>query len=143
MVNRTLDPDGGRVAYGLEKIYTGPEVEAFKTVFIARHLIAAEVERLLALLDELSGDDDLELNVANAYDDPRLEDAEGVHVPVFYGGSYFADEDAEPSFGGPTYCDEVEGDPAESGIADLDGLFEQAGRLPDGQIIQEAAEART
>lgn len=131
VVNPTLDPAGR--SFSFLEIYTEHQLAAARTVFAARHLVADEIERLMAVLDELSGDDDIELNIPNEYGDPRLDDAEGVTVSVICQGSYVADEDAEPSlagfdahaFGGA----DLEQDPAESGIADLDGLSEQFGRV--------------
>jgi hypothetical protein len=49
----------------------------FRSIFMAKHLIANEIERLMTVLDELNGDPDLELNVDNRDSDPRLEDGEG------------------------------------------------------------------
>lgn len=97
IINKVLDPDGRTVARGLEDIYTPEQCREFDTVFRARHLIADEIERLLALLDLIAGDDDLELNLAGYHSnqDPRLDDAEGVNVNTLFCGSYVADEDAE------------------------------------------------
>lgn len=122
VINATLDPGGSAVQCGLERMYGLEEIANFRTVFIARHLVAAEIERLIDLLDVLSGDDDIELSVSNLADDPRLDDAEADGA------------DDEPSLAGfdgrPIYYGmaDLEGDPAESGIADLDGLAEQIGR---------------
>ncbi|MGY3130870.1 hypothetical protein ACVWZM_001552 [Bradyrhizobium sp. USDA 4501] len=126
VVNPTLDPDGRTVSF--LGIYTEQQIAAARAVFAARHLVADEIERLMAVLDELSGDEDLELNVPNGYDDPWLDDGEGVTVSS-RAGSYVSDGDSEPSlagfgalaFGGA----DLEEDPSESGIADLDGLIEQ------------------
>ncbi|MBR0869032.1 hypothetical protein JQ633_01580 [Bradyrhizobium tropiciagri] len=119
-INRTLDPSGRAVAYGINKIYRPEEIANFRTVFLARHLIADEIERLIALLDELSGDDDLELNVGNGHDDPRLEDGEGVTVSIICQGSYVADEDAEPSLGSGQSLDQARWVEGGSGAADLE-----------------------
>ncbi|MBK5958570.1 hypothetical protein CCR97_10165 [Rhodoplanes elegans] len=86
----------------------------------ARRAAEAEIERLISLLDELDGDPDIE------EDDP-LEDDD-------------ADEDAEPgeeddplesNFGVACFAgdDELEADPAESGVADQDALEEVYGRV--------------
>lgn len=125
-----LDAGGRVVSFHLEQVSTPTVIAAARAVFVARHVVADEIERLMALLDALSGDDDLELNLAGSHwnPDPRLDDTEGVTVSSF-AGSYVADEDAEPSLAGfgahAVGGTDVEDDPAESGIADLDGLAEQ------------------
>lgn len=109
IINSTLDPYGWCVQNDLARIYPAEQVEEFRTVFIARHLIADEIERLLAILDSLSGDDDLEGNMGGECTDPRLDDAEG-DAP-----------DDEPSIsafdGMPIYYgnDDLECDATESG----------------------------
>jgi hypothetical protein len=76
---------------------------------------------ILDILDELDGDPDLEMNVGN--DDPRLDDAEDDAA------------DDEPSLAGfdtqgvNSHFVDRELDESESGIADLDGLAEQFGRV--------------
>jgi hypothetical protein len=120
IVNVTFDPLGRTVISGVEKMFSTEQRHAFATVFRTKHAIADEIERLLAILDALDGDPDLEMNV-NA-DDPRLDDAEGDAA------------DDEPSLvgfdGGVVYFGQfdLEDDPAEAGVADLDGLAEQIGR---------------
>ena len=115
IVNSTYDPLGRQVLHGIETMFHPGDIAAFKSVYLTKNAIADEVERLLAILDQLDGDTDLELNVGNLYNDARLDDGEGLQVST-PNGSYFADEDAEI-------------DPADSGIADLDGLAEQLGRV--------------
>jgi hypothetical protein len=120
LVNSTLDPGGRAVMFAIETKFGSEDIAEFKSVFLTNHAIADEIERLLVILDALDGDTDFEMNVGN--DDPRLDDAEG------------DDADAEPSlasFGGlpMAWCQaDLEDDPAESGIADADGVEEQTGR---------------
>ena len=64
-------------------------------MFLAKHAIADEIERLMAVLDALDCDDDLEMNAANYYDDPRLDDAEGMMVSSIGSGSLMGDEDSD------------------------------------------------
>jgi len=123
VLNSTYDPFGWAVTFGIENKFKPEEVAEFRSVFIAKHMIADEVERLLAVLDSLDGDADLELNVGNNYDDPRLDDCEDDGAD---------DEPSLASFNGPSgysgFIDR-EDDPAESGIGDLDGMEEQLGRV--------------
>lgn len=120
-VNQTLDPMGRAIDY-LLYLRTSPDHRAnIAAGFMARHVVADEIERLLAILDAIDGDDDLELNLAGLHGDldPRLDDAESDL------------EENEPSlarFGDaqtPLLFVDFEFDPAESGIGDFDGLLEQ------------------
>lgn len=109
IINATLDPGGGAVLYGLEGKYPAETLEEFKDVFVARQVVANEIERLMAILDCLSGDDDLEANMTGGCCNPMLDDAEG-DAP-----------DDEPSIsafdGMPIYYgnDDLECDATESG----------------------------
>jgi hypothetical protein len=78
----------------------------------------------MTVLDALDGADDLELNLAGHHwdPDPRLDDTEGDAAD---------DEPSLAGFGSQAQCRyfvDCELDPAEAGIADLDGLEEQFGR---------------
>src|SRR4051812_34566554 len=79
VVNETLDWMGGHIDVFIEAAFTPDQIAEFTSVFVARHMIADEIERLLAVLDALDGDDDFELNLAGSHgdQDPRLDDAEG------------------------------------------------------------------
>jgi hypothetical protein len=125
VVNTTLDPMGRHIETFRRAAFTPDQIAEFKSVFVARHLIASEIERLLAVLDALDGDEDFELNLAGHHwdPDPRLDDAEGDAAD---------DEPSLAGFGGlPIYfgAADLEEDPAECGIADLDGMEEQLGRV--------------
>jgi hypothetical protein len=74
IVNKTLDPMGRSIDFFVRAAFTPDQIAEFTSVFVARHMIADEIERLLAVLDALDGDEDLELNINNV--DPRLDDAE-------------------------------------------------------------------
>jgi hypothetical protein len=78
---------GRSVDIFVRSAFTPDQIAEFTSVFVARHLIADEIERLLAVLDQLDGDDDIELNVAGR-GDPRVDDAEDDGA------------DAEPSLAG-------------------------------------------
>jgi hypothetical protein len=133
-VNRTLDPYGEGVQFHADRIFSPDQRRDLTSVFVAKQLIADEVERLLAILDALDGDADLELTLGahrgNA--DPRLDDAEcdlAESEPSLGAGA----ADAEESQDGWSQVDQHiwqdrEDDPAEPGVADLDGLIEQIGR---------------
>ncbi len=125
VVNLALDPGGRAVACHLERISTPGAIAAARALFVARHLVADEIEHLMAVLDELDGDDDLELNLAGDHwnPDPRLDDAEGDAADD---EPTISDFDGEPVHFG---CWDLEYDPSESGMADLDGLTEQFGSV--------------
>lgn len=71
------------------------------TLALRRRLLEDWIERAIALLDEIDGDENLEPDLADTY--PADKDREG--------------------------DDERELDPAEDGVADLDGLAEQVPAL--------------
>jgi hypothetical protein len=70
---------------------------------VSRHRLEAYIENLINMLDALDGDPDLE---------------EGGDLEPYLAGADPGDDDRE-------HDDEREHDPAECGIADLDGLAEQ------------------
>jgi hypothetical protein len=91
IVNQTLDPLGRAVNIFVRAAFTPDQIAEFKSVFVAKHLIANEIERLMAVLDALDGDEDLELNAGNCHGDPRLDDAE---CDLFEGEPSLATTDA-------------------------------------------------
>jgi len=72
-----------------------------------RQRLEAKIEELIALLDEVDGDADLEPTLAWPF-----------HGPQWLSEAGIADDDRE-------WDDEREWDPAEMGIADMDGAEEQ------------------
>ncbi|PDT82952.1 hypothetical protein [Sinorhizobium sp. BJ1] len=72
-----------------------------------RRAIEAHIERLIALLDEIDGDSDLEPALGWTF-----------HGPSVLSEASHNDDDRE-------WDDEREWDPAEMGIADMDGVMEQ------------------
>jgi hypothetical protein len=78
IVNQTLDPSGRTAGRFIQGAFSPEQIAEFKSTFIAKHLIPNEIERLMALLDALDGDEYLELNLAGFQwiEDPRLDDGE-------------------------------------------------------------------
>lgn len=129
LLNHTLDP----YAIGIvpqRRPLPPDQIRAATALFEARHAIADEIERLMRLLDESEPDPDLELSVGGLWSqDDALDDAEDdpeENEPSLAGGSAEPDESQETWAEGE--CDhwaDCEFDPAEIGVADLDGLIEQ------------------
>jgi hypothetical protein len=97
-INQTLDPDGRRVHGFISEQFTVVQIGQFKTVFELRHRLADEIERLMAILDALDPDPDLEVNAGNYDSDPRLDDAEGDDCdvePSLASGSMQVDQSQE------------------------------------------------
>lgn len=65
---------------------------------IERNLHCGDVDRYIAFLDALDGDADVELNVSNAYNDPKFEECEATLVSA-QGGVVWDDGDCEGSLG--------------------------------------------
>lgn len=128
-LNYTLDPD----AIGIvpqRRPLPAAQIQAATALLEARHAIANEIERLMRLLDESEPDPDLELSVGGLWSqDGALDDAEDdpeENEPSLAGGAAEAEETQEAWAEGE--CDhwaDCEFDPAESGIADVDGLDQQ------------------
>ncbi len=121
-----------------------------------KQALGDEVERLIALADEIDGDPDLEPDLAGTPNQGAACDAEGdasdlepngdEREPSLgpLGGTWFGERTPQTiwGFGARTDaelddCDledghDAEDDPAERGIGDEDGLEEQAGRFDRG-----------
>lgn len=76
-LNYTLDPGADAIMADGWRLTLG-QIRAATALFEARHAIANEIERLMALLDATEPDDDFELNLAGHCwrPDPALDDAE-------------------------------------------------------------------
>jgi hypothetical protein len=75
-INRTLDPGGDIVHRFLAECFTVHEMERGMAIFRLKHRLADEVERLIAIIDALDGDSDIEYNFTNGDLDPRLDECE-------------------------------------------------------------------
>lgn len=129
-VNRTIDPYGEGVHFHADRIFTPDQRRDLTKVFVAKQVIADEVERLLAILDALDGDPDLEASGNN--DDPRLDDAECdlAESEPSLGATDTFDQNEAGWFELTLYrADDLEQNADDDGIADLDGLREQFGRV--------------
>jgi hypothetical protein len=131
-LNYTLDPGADAIMADGWRLTLG-QIRAATALFEARHAIANEIERLMALLDATEPDDDLELNLAGHCwrPNPALDDAEcdlEEAEPSLSASAADADVSQERWAEGECgWFADCEDDPAESGIADLDGLLEQHG----------------
>lgn len=130
-VNLTLDEYGEGINYTMLNRASPDERRSFSSVFIARQMLADEIERLMAILDELDGEADLEFELAGGFGshDPLQdggEDDEADNEPTLASSAVDLDDSQESWAQGEygQFC-ECETDPAETGIADLDGLAEQ------------------
>lgn len=81
IINATLEPEsqGYLVQSRLAALFSAAEMAEFRSVYFAKQVVANEIDRLMAVLDALDDDPDLELNLSGHHwnDDPRLDDAEG------------------------------------------------------------------
>jgi hypothetical protein len=80
-VNLTLEPEsqGYLVESRLTALFSAAEMAEYRSVYIAKQVVANEIERLMAVLDALEDDADMEPTFAGTDwtdGDPRLDDAE-------------------------------------------------------------------
>jgi hypothetical protein len=130
-LNLTLDTEASAVQDRLADLFSTAQIAECRAVYVAKHLVAQEIDRLMAILDELDDDCDLEPNLSGSdfTADPRLDDAESDAADderALGGGAADAEESQETWADGQSDCwADCEFDPAESGLADFDGMIEQ------------------